>query len=154
MAMAQDLSAPKPGIEVARILDVLQAKQTQHDTLWAGYAVIQFTAAGFGEKSGLSTYSAVFVLLGFWGFNLGHLGFVLQCARQIGLYAAAPRAAVDRETDHEAKLATALRETDASGYVFAVWSPSRMTSTSFWNSAVHLFIDTCASVSLRSHVTR
>jgi hypothetical protein len=78
-------NSPKDGttIELGKILDLIGTKQTQYYALWAVYTAVQFSAANYGMGHEVSYSLALSVLAGFWAFNFGHLGFVLQCVRQL-----------------------------------------------------------------------
>src|SRR5580704_695360 len=70
-------------IKPSKVLDLISTKQTHYYVLWAGYATVQFTAASFGTKDTFSHPLVYAVLAGVWMFNVGHLGFVLQCVAQL-----------------------------------------------------------------------
>jgi hypothetical protein len=72
-----------PTIELGKILDLIATKQTQYYALWAVYTAVQFSAANYGMGHKVPYLLAFAILVGFWAFNLGHLGFVLQCVRQL-----------------------------------------------------------------------
>src|SRR4051794_1230497 len=77
------MTSVPPTLEPSKILDIIGTKQTQYYALWAVYTAVQFSAATYGIGKTLSWSVAIAVLAGFWIFNLGHLGFVLQCVRQL-----------------------------------------------------------------------
>src|SRR4051812_34593328 len=70
-------------IELGKILDLIGTKQKDYYALWAVYTAVQFSVANCCLGRDVSCPLAFVVLVGFWSFNLGHLGFVLQCVRQL-----------------------------------------------------------------------
>ena len=97
----------------------------------------------------LSWSVALAVLLGFWTFNLGHLGFVLQCVRQLDRLQRLLLLSVSADRD--------LYDAEVKGFFHAIsessffWEVRRETPESrsyFWNFTVHILIDVCASLAL------
>jgi hypothetical protein len=149
-AFEQD-NGPKDGttIELGKILDLIGTKQTQYYALWAVYTAVQFSAANYGMGREVSYSLALFVLAGFWVFNLGHLGFVLQCVRQLDrlklLLKASVTAGKPGYSEAFRKFVDNIGETD----FFWKWHAEYAGGRSyFWNAFVHLFIDVCASAAL------
>jgi hypothetical protein len=147
--LAKDPAPPLLKVEASKIIDLIVSKQNQYYALWAGYTAVQFTAASFGGTDGPTLWVAVAVLCGVWAFNLGHLGFVLQCAAQLDKLGVALKAAID---DNRAAYDAAVRsafENVKEGDLF--WDRVRErahTRNYKMNCFVHLFIDVCASVAL------
>jgi len=87
-------------IEPPKIIDLIISKQTQYYTLWAVYTAVQFAAGGFGYGTkSLPLGVGLAVLAGVWAFNLGHLGFVLQCVTELNRLTIVLNAALDENME-------------------------------------------------------
>jgi hypothetical protein len=136
-------------IKPSKILDLIISTQTQYYTLWAVYTAVQFAAGGHGYGYSLPLGVGLAVLFGVWAFNLGHLGFVLQCVAQLDKLSIALNAALQgKEEDYESAVKCAL-EGMHEGEMFWKFLKRRRGLRSYrMNCFVHFFIDTCASVAL------
>jgi hypothetical protein len=150
---AADRSLPK--IDAPAIISLIVSKQTQYYTLWGGYTAVQFTAGGFGYSYGHTIPAGVgFAMLGgVWAFNLGHLGFVLQCIAQINKLIALLNATLAVGKLDQDSLKAAFKDMQAGAYFwqFYKWNDPHLRSY-IMNSFVHFFIDACASVALLTRV--
>src|SRR5690349_7270236 len=83
-ANERDIRTTASTIEPSHVAALMATKQTQFYTLWVVFAAVQVALAGFGlgQTTPMSPYVVVAVLIGFWAFNLGHLGFVLASQAQ------------------------------------------------------------------------
>jgi hypothetical protein len=140
-------------IEPSKIVDWLATKQTRYYTLWTVYTVAQFTAASFGlSRDVLALNVALAVVAGFWAFNIGHLGFVLECLVQTNnLRAALDAALIEGATSNSEKYQAAVRlalSNMREGRLFWRRIPAANRRVYFTNISVHLFIDVCASIAL------
>jgi hypothetical protein len=141
-------------IEPPKILDLIINKQTQYYALWTVYTVAQFAAANFGTGQGrLPSFVVLAVLLGFWAFNIGHLGFVLECFAQLNRLKSVLNAVLHEDPEeYEKEVRLALSN---SGVVRPFWRlPSKADNRKGYiqNIAVHFFIDTCASAALLARI--
>jgi hypothetical protein len=145
-------------IEPSKIIDLIISKQTQYYTLWAVYTAVQFAAGNYGSNQPLSLIAGLAVLAGVWIFNLGHLGFVLQCVDQLNRLSRALSIALrdaqaeDQKKSQQAEYQKALRdafEEMHEGSLF--WNYFRRAEQGrsyITNTLVHLGIDVCASIAL------
>jgi hypothetical protein len=142
-------------IEAPKILDLIVSKQTQYYTLWAVYTAVQFTAGGFGSGQSLPLAIALAVLFGVWAFNLGHLGFVLQCVSQLDKLSLALDAAVNNKTkeEYEEAVKKALEGMQEGALFWTFLNQKGYLRSYRLNCFVHFFIDTCASIALLARVT-
>jgi hypothetical protein len=136
-------------LEPGKILDLIGAKQTQYYALWAVYTAVQFSAATYGVGRTLSWPVALAVLFGVWTFNFGHLGFVLQCVKQLNhlqrlllLSISAERSAYHTEVEKF------YRSISESTFFWKLRHAPSENRSYFWNSTVHILIDVCASLAL------
>jgi hypothetical protein len=136
-------------VEFSKILDLTISKQTQYFTLWGVYTAVQFAASNFGYGHPLPLGMGLAVLLAVWAFNLGHLGFVLQCVDQLDKLDLALKAAFrNRPDEFYGAVQDAFTDTHE-GEIFWNKLGSVPGVRSYrWNIFVHLFIDTCASLSI------
>jgi hypothetical protein len=136
-------------VGTSKLLDLLIGKQTKFYTLWGVYTAVQFTAGGFGTRETLSAGVVYAVILGVWAFNLGHLGFVLSCVRQINEMKAALDLilAVDAEKFWQTAR-NALAHMNEGQYIWKYYADKKRRATYITNTVVHLFIDICASIAL------
>jgi hypothetical protein len=139
---------PMSTIEPAKILDLIISKQTQYYTLWAVYTAVQFAAGGYGYGHPLPLGVGLAVLLGVWAFNLGHLGFVLQCVAQLNKLSVVLNAALHKPEDYENSLNDALEGMQEGGMFWKFLKQGKDLRSYRMNCFVHFFIDTCASVAL------
>jgi hypothetical protein len=135
-------------IDVSKVLELIDGKQTQYYTLWGVYTAVQFAASGYGSGTSLSLGVGLAVLFGVWAFNLGHLGFVLRCVTQLNKLSSILDAALD---ENKEQYSTVLRETLRGyahvGYGVEILSGRKLKSH-YNNVFVHVFIDICASIAL------
>jgi uncharacterized Zn-finger protein len=94
-------------IEPSKVIDLIVSKQTQYYTLWGVYTAVQFSAGSYGYGHPLRPGVGLAVLFGVWAFNLGHLGFVLQCVAQLKKLSVVLNAALD---DNRKKYQSALQD--------------------------------------------
>jgi hypothetical protein len=135
----------------AKVIDLMTSKQTQYYTLWAVYTAVQFAAGGYGLNTNLSFATALAVLVGVWTFNLGHLGFVLQCVNQLNQLTQVLDAALRTPMAYGERLRKAV-ENIQEGALFWSFLKSGEPRSYIGNIAVHLLIDTCASAALLTRV--
>jgi hypothetical protein len=138
------------GIELRDILGLISTKQTQYYVLWAGYATVQFTAASFGTADTLKSHAVVYVVLaGVWMFNIGHLGFVIQCVAQLNKLRNALDTAFsnDRACFYKAAKA-ALTDMGVATFFWSRFDKKPGNAYFLLNIIVHLWIDICASLAL------
>jgi hypothetical protein len=134
-----------------KVIDLMMSKQTQYYTLWAVYTAVQFAAGGYGLNTNLSLATALAVLVGVWTFNLGHLGFVLQCVNQLNQLTQVLDAALRTPMAYGERLRKAV-ENIQEGSLFWAFLKRGEPRSYIGNIAVHLLIDTCASVALLTRV--
>jgi hypothetical protein len=138
-------------IEVPTIVTLIVSKQTQYYTLWGGYTAVQFTAGSFGYASDhrLPLGIGLVVLCGVWAFNLGHLGFVLQCINQLNKLSAVLNAALaGKESEYRESLKFALGDMQAGAWFWRFYKRGKHLISYVTNSFVHFLIDVCASAAL------
>ncbi|GAA0576984.1 hypothetical protein GCM10009416_14480 [Craurococcus roseus] len=124
-------------------------KQTQFYTLWGVYTAVQFAAGSFGSGHKVVPGAALAVLLGVWAFNLGHLGFLLQCLKQINELRAALCHGLDQnDQQYGSKLKVALNDLQQGDFFWRFYRLRDGRGGYVMNSAVHFFIDACASLAL------
>jgi hypothetical protein len=136
----------------SKLLDLIISKQNQYYTLWGVYTAVQFAAGSYGYGHNLSLGVGLAILFGVWAFNIGHLGFVLQCVVQLNRLTDALNAALDDDASYKDKLRHALKDMQE-GTLF--WRPFREKTglrSYGMNIFVHFFIDTCASIALLMRV--
>ena len=138
------------GINPAKVLDLLTGKQTQYYGLWAVYTAVQFSAGSFGMSIPLTPAIAMAVVLAVWAFNIGHLGFLLACARQISdLHKALVASIAGDDAAFNLHLTKALDGiNDTAVAVWALFRAGVRRREFFWPCFVHIFIDVCASIGL------
>jgi hypothetical protein len=135
----------------AKVIDLMTSKQTQYYTLWAVYTAVQFAAGSYGLNTNLSLATALAVIVGVWTFNLGHLGFVLQCVNQLNQLTHVLDAALRTPGAYGERLRNAV-ENIQEGALFWSFFKGGEPRSYIGNIAVHLLIDTCASVALLTRV--
>lgn len=155
-----DVAEPQTGsflaskIEPSKVVDLIASKQTQYYALWAVYTAVQFAAASFGlSQHALPWGVGLAVLAGFWMFNIGHLGFVVECLIQIDNFRAALDAAdeapsAESTKRYQAAVQYALRNTQEARLFWRRPPPTTRRKVYIGNILVHLFIDVCASIAL------
>jgi hypothetical protein len=143
-------AAMKLRIEPPKLVDLIISKQTQYYTLWAVYTAVQFTAGSYGNNQRLSVGIALAVFFGVWAFNLGHLGFVLQCVAQLNRLSIALNAAFrgDEEETYDIAVRDAFENIEEGTLFWRLLGKNTHLRSYRVNTFVHLFIDTCASVAL------
>jgi hypothetical protein len=139
-------------IEPPKVLDLIISKQTQYYTLWGVYTAVQFAAASFGlSQHALPLGVVLAVLLGFWAFNIGHLGFVLECLAQLNRLKSALNAVLhENRQEYEKEIRLAFSSMGVARVFWRLTSEAGNRRSYIQNIAVHFFIDTCASVALLS----
>jgi hypothetical protein len=86
------------------------------------------------------------VFSGVWAFNLGHLGFVLQCVDQLNKLNYVMDAVLGGDKNgYESSMLGAFKDMQVAILPWKLWTRSRSFRM---NSVVHLFIDLCASAAL------
>ena len=151
---------PDPGpslmskIEPPKILDLIISKQTQYYTLWAFYTAVQFAAASFGlSQRALPPGAVLAVLMGFWAFNIGHLGFVLECLAQLNRLKSALSAVLHEDPEkYEREVRLILGSLGVARVFWRLKSEAGSRKGYIQNIAVHFFIDACASVALLTRI--
>jgi hypothetical protein len=120
--------------------------------LWGVYTAVQFAAAGFGYGHPLPLGVGLAVFFGVWAFNLGHLGFVLQCMAQLNRLSVVMDAVLrhNKET-YQTALHHAFRDI-GEGIFFWKLVRGEHGRSYRMNIFVHFFIDICASAALLSRV--
>jgi hypothetical protein len=140
-------------IEPPKIIDIIISKQNQYYTLWGGYTAVQFAAGSFAlNLNPVPLKVGIAVLFGVWAFNIGHLGFVLQCVAHLNKLSVVLNAAVDgEEAIYKAGLRRAFESMQEGSYF---WRFDRKEGPRSYgmNIFVHLFIDVCASIALLARV--
>jgi hypothetical protein len=138
------------GIELKDILGLISAKQTQYYVLWAGYATVQFTVASFGTAETLKSHSVVYaVLAGVWMFNIGHLGFVIQCVAQLNKLRNALDAAFSNDRPcFDKAVQAALADMGVATFFWSRFDKKRENTYYSLNIIVHFWIDIWASFAL------
>lgn len=138
-------------VGTAKLLDLLLGKQTQLYTLWGFYTAVELTAGGFGSRESLTKAMAWGVVLGVWAFNLGHLGFVLSCVRQISRLRAAVNYRLLGKDELFKKVAKeALADMNEADFFWRFYADKANRSKYLMSTVTHLFIDACASFVLLS----
>jgi hypothetical protein len=114
------------------------------------YTAVQFTAGSYGNNQILSLGVALAVFFGVWAFNLGHLGFVLECVAQLNRLSIALDIALrgDEEAKYDRAVQDAFANTEEGNFFWRFLGKSTHLRSYRMNAFVHLFIDTCASVAL------
>lgn len=137
----------KASIEPSNIATLMGTKQTQFYSLWVVFAAVQLAIAGFGQVEQMNPYVVVAALVGFWAFNLGHLGFVLACQAQADRLRDALRIALTEGQSPKYDKAVQDALLDApEALLFWRSAPPTIDSTVYRRSRlVHLLIDICAS---------
>jgi hypothetical protein len=149
-------------IEPPKIIDLIISKQTQYYTLWAVYTAVQFAAGGFGYGTkSLPLGVGLAVLAGVWAFNLGHLGFVLQCVTELNRLTIVLNAALDENMEaYRSALQGAFRDMAEGTFFWRVLKQGKQLKRGEvailenqlrsygMNIFVHFWIDMCASLAL------
>jgi hypothetical protein len=136
-------------IDPPKIIDLIISKQTQYYTLWGVYTAVQFAAGSFGYSSPLPLGVGLAVLFGVWAFNLGHLGFVLQCVDQLNKLSVVMNAALKGDNNkYQSSLLDAFKGMQEGILFWKLFTRGNHLRSYRMNSFVHFFIDSCASVAL------
>jgi hypothetical protein len=140
-----------PMIKPEKILDLIGTKQTQFYSLWAVYTAVQFAAGSYGGGGAGKPplYAVLAILVGFWLFNIGHLGFILQCVAQLGAFRAAlEQIALNDKVQYRQKLNAALYEMHEGRWFWNAYRHSMGRFNYHMQWVVHISIDICATLAL------